>query len=54
MQSEMEGLVIMKLEGVMAEVIPKIDPGKYKKLTVHERGKAVVYIKLTKALYGTL
>jgi hypothetical protein len=54
MQSEMEGLVIMKLEGVMAGVILKIDPAKYKKFTVHERGKAVVYVKLTKALYGTL
>jgi hypothetical protein len=54
MQSEMEGLVIMKLERVMAEIILKIDPGKYKKFTVHERRKAVVYVKLTKALYGTL
>jgi hypothetical protein len=54
MQSDMEGKVIMKLEGVMAEVILKIDPKKYKKHVVQERGKDVVYVILTKALYGTL
>jgi hypothetical protein len=54
MQSDMKGKVIMKLEGVMAEVITKIDPNKYEKHTVQERGKPVVYVRLTKALYGTL
>jgi hypothetical protein len=50
----MEGDVVMKLEGVMAEVILKLDPTKYKKHTVLERGKPVVYVRLKKALYGTL
>jgi hypothetical protein len=54
MQSDMEGDVIMKLEGVMAEVIIKIDQRKYKKHTIIERGKPVVYVRLKKALYGTL
>jgi hypothetical protein len=54
MQLDMEGDVCMKLEGVMAEVITKIDPTKYKKHTTLERGKPVVYVKLKKALYGTL
>jgi hypothetical protein len=54
MQSDMEGDVIMKLEGVMADVILKIDPSKYKKHTVLKRGKPVVYVRLKKALYGTL
>jgi hypothetical protein len=53
-QPEMEGDVIMKLEGVMTDVIIKIDPDKYEKHTVIERGKPVVYVKLKKALYGTL
>jgi hypothetical protein len=51
MQSDMEGDVVMKLEGVMADVILKIDPTKYKKHTILERGKPVVYVKLKK---GTL
>jgi hypothetical protein len=50
----MEGTVLMKLEGVMAEVIMKIDPKKYKKFVVQEGGHDVIYVKLTKALYGTL
>jgi hypothetical protein len=54
MQSDMEGDVVMKLEGVMADVILKIDPTKYKKHTILERGKPVVYVKFKKALYGTL
>jgi hypothetical protein len=54
MHSDMEGKVIIKLEGVMAEVLEKIDPSKYEKHTTYENGKPVVYVKLNKALYGTL
>jgi hypothetical protein len=54
MQSDMKGKVVMKLEGVMAEVILKIDPKKYEKFMVQENGKDVIYVVLTKALYGTL
>jgi hypothetical protein len=50
----MEGKVVMKLEGVMAEVLQKIDPTKYEKYTTRENGKPVVYVILNKALYGTL
>jgi hypothetical protein len=54
MQSDMTGKVVMKLEGVMAEVILKIDQTKYKKHVTKENGKDVIYVILTKALYGTL
>jgi hypothetical protein len=54
MQSDMKGKVIMKLEGIMAEVILKIDPKKYSKHVAKENGKDVIYVILTKALYGTL
>jgi hypothetical protein len=54
MHSKMEGKVIMKLEGVMADVIRKIYPKQYEKHTVYERGKPVIYVILLKALYGTL
>ena len=54
MQSDMKGKVVMKLEGVMAEVILKIDPKKYKRHVTKERGKDIIYVILKKALYGTL
>jgi hypothetical protein len=54
MQSDMKGKVLMKLEGVMAEVILKIEPRQYTKYVVQENGKDVVYVILQKALYGTL
>jgi hypothetical protein len=54
MQSNMKGKVVMKFEGVMAEVILKIDQIKYKKHVTKENGKDVIYVILTKALYGTL
>jgi hypothetical protein len=54
MQSDMKGKVVMKLEGVMVEVIVKIDPKLYTKYTAKENGKDVIYVILQKALYGTL
>ena len=54
MQSDMKGKVVMKLEGVMAEVILKIDPNLYTKYIAKENGKDVIYVILQKALYGTL
>jgi hypothetical protein len=54
MQSDMKGKVVMKLEGVMAEVIKKIDPKLYSKYIEKENGKEVIYVILKKALYGTL
>jgi hypothetical protein len=50
----MEGKVIMKREGVMAKIVRKIDPRQYKKYTVYERGKPVIYVILLNALYDTL
>ena len=54
MQSDMKGKVVMKLEGVMAEAILKIDPKLYTKYIAKENGKDVIYVILQKALYGTL
>jgi hypothetical protein len=44
MQSDMKGKVVMKLEGVMAEIIIKIDPKQYKKFVATENGKDVIYV----------
>ena len=53
MQSKMEGKKVhVELEGMMVDVMLKIDQSKYKKYVVHKYGKPVIYILLTKALCG--
>ena len=45
----------MLLEGKIAELIVKLDPKLYRKyIWENEKGKPMLYIKLKKALYGTL
>jgi hypothetical protein len=55
MQADMdEVLLYRKLEGPLAHLWTKVDPKRYSKFVVTERGKQVIYVKLKKALYGTL
>ncbi len=54
MQADMEDVVHMKLEGLMGELLVKIDPAPYRKHVLMEKGKQVLYVELKKALYGTL
>ena len=55
MQSDMEGEVThMKLEGEMVKILERIDPKLYSKYKKVENGRSVLYVKLKKALYGTL
>ena len=54
MQADMEGIVHMKLEGKMAELMVQIDPKLYRKYVQIEKGREVLYVELKKALYGTL
>lgn len=42
------------MEGELAEILAKIKPELYAQYVVMENGKSVVYLCLTKALYGTL
>jgi hypothetical protein len=44
----------MKLEGEMVEILERIDPNLYSKYKKMENGRSVLYVKLKKALYGTL
>lgn len=46
--------IIMKLRGTMAELMVQVSPEFYRKYIVDHDGKAVLYVKLRKALYGTL
>jgi len=54
MQADMDEKVHMQLEGKMAELLVRCEPNLYWKYVWVEGGKTVLYVKLRKALYGTL
>ena len=54
MQADMEGEVDMKLEGTMADMFAKLNPELYSEHIRTDHGKSVLYVRLQKALYGTL
>ena len=53
MQSEMDELVHMKLEGEITLLLIRLDPS-YKRFLTYHCGKPVINTELNKALYGTL
>ena len=55
MHADMEQDVHMLLEGTIAELIVKLEPSLYRKFVwKNKHGKPMLYVKLKKALYGTL
>ena len=55
LHADMEGDdVHMKLEGMLVEMLARIDPKLYCKYIRDENGKTVMYVQLKKALYGTI
>jgi hypothetical protein len=54
MQCDVDEEIYVKLEGLMAELMVKMNPGKYGPHLTKEKGQSVLYVKLLKALYGTL
>ena len=50
----MKGNVFMVLDGTLAELLTKLDPKLYLKYLITQNGKPMLYLKLKKALYGTL
>ena len=54
LQVDMDELFYIKFEGLMAEVLSKIDPKIYEKYVVIERGYTVLYTSIAHPLYGTL
>jgi len=54
MQADMVGNVHVKLEGRLAELLTKLDPKIYNEYLYSNNGKPNMYVKLKKALYGTL
>ena len=54
MQADMDEVIHMRLEGPLAELLTKVNEELYSKYVVKENGKSVIYVRLRKALYGTL
>ena len=46
--------VHVMIEGQMARLLATIDPPTYQRYVHHHRGRDLIYVKLKKALYGTL
>eukprot|EP00980_Cylindrotheca_fusiformis_P025987 scaffold15098_cov74-Cylindrotheca_fusiformis.AAC.1 len=54
-QKEGEDRVIMKITGVLVDLLVDLDPHTYKNFVVFEnRKKEVVYVAVLKAIYGML
>jgi len=55
LHADMEQDIHMLLEGTIAELIVKLEPSLYRKFVWRNKhGKPMLYVKLKKALYGTL
>ena len=46
--------VIMKITGVLVDILLEKNPVPYKDYVVYENGKKVIYIELMHALYGMI
>jgi hypothetical protein len=53
-QADIDEVVHIRLEGKIAKILVRMDPKLYQKYVKDENGKAVLYVELLKALYGTL
>ena len=55
LQAENDEFIVMLLQGKLAEMMVKIDPELYRKyIIMSPRGQPMLYVKLNKALYGSL
>jgi hypothetical protein len=54
MNADMDELVHIRFDGILAEFLVRINPSLYRKYVFIERGKQVLCAKLVKALSGTL
>jgi hypothetical protein len=54
MQADMDKVMHMKLEAKLVDLLISLSPNNYMRYVTEERGKKILYVKLRKALYGTL
>jgi hypothetical protein len=53
-RKEAEGRVIMKITGVLVDLLNEIDPARYGPYVVYENGVRTLYVEVLRALYGML
>ena len=46
--------VIMKITGVLVDILVQLNPNEYRKFIVYESGKKVLYVVVLKVIYGML
>lgn len=49
MQAEMNDTLHVKMEGILSELLVKIDPNLYRKYLSNEHGSSVLYVRLKKS-----
>jgi hypothetical protein len=54
LHADNEEYVIMKMVGMLAELMVKTNPKTYRQYVVLEKGRSVLYLRLQKALYGMM
>ena len=55
LQADNPDFVLMRLDGILAELMVKIAPTLYRKyVTTNAKGKSVLYVQLEKAVYGMM
>jgi hypothetical protein len=54
LHADIDEVLHMQIDGPMAKLLVDIDPDLYEPYLTEENGKPVIYVKLKKALYGTL
>jgi hypothetical protein len=54
LQTDVDKLIHVRLEGPLVTLLTKVDPILYEKYIVNEKGNPVLYVKRLKASYGTL
>ena len=54
LHADMDGIVYLRIDGAMTDLLIRLDPEKYTKYVELCNGKKVIFLLLKKALYGTL
>ena len=55
LHAEKDDNILMLLRGILAEMMVQVDPSMYRKyVTYSSNGQVMLYVRLSKALYGML
>ena len=54
MQADIDEVLHMRIDGPLVDLLVRVDRSTYAKFVTTEKGRKVIYVRLTKALYGTV